>query len=55
MADPMIEATKRASKLHFCFDSTLAIQESTLCRSGKDGEALSGNSVKSGGEGDITK
>ena len=36
-------------------DSTLAIQESTLGRSGKDGEAPSGNLVKSGGEVDITK
>jgi hypothetical protein len=36
-------------------DSTLAIQESTLCRSGKGGQALSGNWVKSGGEVDITK
>jgi hypothetical protein len=35
--------------------STLAIQESTLGRSGKDGEAPSGNLVKSGGEVDITK
>ena len=37
------------------FDSTLAIQESTLGRLGKDGEAPSGNLVKSGGEVDITK
>jgi hypothetical protein len=36
-------------------NSTLAIQESTLGRSGKDGEAPSGNLVKSGGEVDITK
>jgi hypothetical protein len=35
--------------------STLAIQESTPGRSGKDGEAPSGNLVKSGGEVDITK
>jgi hypothetical protein len=35
--------------------STLAIQESTLGRSGKGGEAPSGNLVKSGGEVDITK
>jgi len=35
-------------------DSTLAIQESTLCRPGKSGQAPSGNSVKSGGEVDIT-
>jgi hypothetical protein len=37
------------------FNSTLAIQESTLGRSGKDGEAPSGNLVKSGGAVDITK
>jgi hypothetical protein len=35
--------------------STLAIQESTLCRAGKSGLAPSGHSVKSGGEVDITK
>jgi hypothetical protein len=33
----------------------LAIQESTLCRSGKGGQAPSGNWMKSGGEVDITK
>jgi adenylate cyclase len=37
------------------YDSTLAIQESTLCRPGKSGQAPSRNSVKSGGEVDITK
>jgi Helicase HerA, central domain len=37
------------------YNSTLAIQESTPGRSGKDGEAPSSNSVKSGGEVDITK
>jgi hypothetical protein len=36
------------------FNSTLAIQESTLCRPGKSGQAPSGNEVKSGGEVDIT-
>jgi hypothetical protein len=36
-------------------NSTLAIQESTLGRSGKEGEAPSGNLVKSSGEVDITK
>jgi hypothetical protein len=35
--------------------STLAIQESTLGRSGPDGEAPSGNSVMSGGGVDSTK
>jgi hypothetical protein len=36
------------------YKSTLAIQESTLCRPGKSGQAPSGNEVKSGGEVDIT-
>jgi hypothetical protein len=35
--------------------STLAIQESTLCRPGKSGQAPSGNSMKSGEKVDITK
>jgi hypothetical protein len=35
--------------------STLAIQESTLCGSGKGGQAPSGNWVKSDGAVDITK
>jgi hypothetical protein len=55
---PSVQISKTLFKDHNYREvlySTLAIQESTLGRSGKDGEAPSGNLVKSGGEVDITK
>jgi hypothetical protein len=42
-------------RIQASFYSTLAIQEATLCRLGKGGQAPSGNWVKSGGKVDITK
>ena len=55
---PLISEVKRLGKvvyLVFFLDSTLAIQESNLCRPGKNGQAPSGNSVKSSAEVDTTK